>query len=339
MLLGLVVARRPRHSLLPAASFVAVFVVLGGAYFLWRVSYFGHLLPNPAYVKGDGGLHFAALALSLRNVAILTLVLPVTGLLALRCRDTARKASLALVPVAGFAIIWVFLNDMQNYLMRYQYPILPVVAIWWPALLPDIRRDWSIRSLDALGPRRRLAVIGLLGCLGVGMLTFQWVFYRNYVKFEQGLYDAAIILRDYRDRGYTLATTEAGLLPLYSQWRSIDAWGLNDAWIAHHGRITEAYLEANAPEVIMSHAFFSPIVSAEDNRGNWGAMTEVLRRYAETNGYHLAAVFGERPNDTHYYYVRPDFPESEEIAARIRALDYYSLNGVLTNNYAPPQLR
>jgi hypothetical protein len=241
--------------------------------------------------------------------------------------------------VAGFAIIWVFLNDMQNYLMRYQYPILPVVAIWWPALLPDIRRDWSIRSLDALGPRRRLAVIGLLGCLGVGMLTFQWVFYRNYVKFEQGLYDAAIILRDYRDRGYTLATTEAGLLPLYSQWRSIDAWGLNDAWIAHHGRITEAYLEANAPEVIMSHAFFSPIVSAEDNRGNWGAMTEVLRRYAETNGYHLAAVFGERPNDTHYYYVRPDFPESEEIAARIRALDYYSLNGVLTNNYAPPQLR
>jgi len=335
MLLGLAVARGPRQSVLPAACFGAVFATLGLAYFLWRLWYFGYLLPNPAYVKADGGLHLAPLIVSIRNVGILTLAFSLVGLLALRTRETARKASLALVPVAGFALIWVFMDDMMNYLMRYQYAVLPVVAIWWTALLPDIRRDWSLPHLEELTPRRRLAVLGLVGILGAGMLAFQFAVYRDYARFERGLHDAAMILRDYRDRGYTLATTEAGLLPLYSQWRSIDAWGLNDAWIAHNGIITEAYLESNAPAVIVFHAFYSPIWSPKADRGNWGLMTETMRRYAEKKGYYLAASFGERPDDTHYYYVRSDIPESKEIMARIRALNYYSLNGVLTTNYAP----
>ena len=73
-----------------------------------------------------------------------------------------------------------------------------------------------------------------------------------------GLYDAALVLRDYQRRNYALATTEAGLLPLYSTWRAVDAWGLNDAWIAHHGGITEEYLDRYRPEVIVFHAYFSP---------------------------------------------------------------------------------
>jgi len=336
MLLGLVVALGLRRSLIPASCFVAVFATLGMAYFVWRVWYFGLILPNPAYIKADGGLHLAPLIVSIRNVAILTLAFSLVGLLALRTRETARKASLALVPVAGFAAIWVFMDDMQNYLMRYQYAVLPLVAIWWTALLPDIRRDWSLPHLGELTPRRRLAMMGLAGILGAGMLAFQFALYRDYARFERGLYDAAMILRDYRDRGYTLATTEAGLLPLYSEWRSIDAWGLNDAWIAKNGIITEAYLDANKPAVIVFHAFFSPIFPPKPDGGHWSLMTETLRRYAEKNGYHLAASFGERPDDTHYYYVRSDLPESKEITARIRALDYYTLDGVLTTSYAPP---
>ena len=55
-----------------------------------------------------------------------------------------------------------------------------------------------------------------------------------------------------------MATTEAGLLPLYSTWSAVDAWGLNDAFIASNGGITEEYLDRYRPEVIVFHAYFSP---------------------------------------------------------------------------------
>ncbi|MGZ7067377.1 MAG: hypothetical protein ACXVH2_01375 [Methanobacterium sp.] len=51
-------------------------------------------------------------------------------------------------------------------------------------------------------------------------------------------------------------------------------------------------------------------------------MVLILKSYAEKNGYILAASFGETPYDTHYYYVRSEFPESNEIVQNIRKMDY-----------------
>ena len=59
-----------------------------------------------------------------------------------------------------------------------------------------------------------------------------------------------------------------------------------------------------------------------------------LKGYAEKNGYLLAAAFGRNAADTHHYYVRPDFRDSQEIVGRIRALEYY-WDGETTANFAP----
>jgi hypothetical protein len=334
MLLGLVAARGLRETRAPIVSFIAVFATLGGAYFVWRATYFGHLLPSPVYVKGGGGVYIEPLLVSAKNIGTMTLLFFAVPLLALRTTRSARKAALVLVPVVGFGLIWVFLNDMQNYLMRYQYAALPPLAMWWAALLPDIRRDWGLPRFDSLSTSRRRLAGGVLALAGGGMLFVQLDLYRNYVWYERGLYDVATILGDYRDRGYTLTTTEAGLLPLYSGWRTIDAWGLNDEWIAHNGGITEDYLAANEPHVIMAHAFFSPVSPPATEPNAWDRMALTLRRYAEENGYTLAACFGVRPGDTHYYYVHPDIPESEEITERIRSLEYRWVDRRIANDYA-----
>ena len=114
-----------------------------------------------------------------------------------------------------------------------------------------------------------------------------------------------------------MATTEAGLLPLYSGWTSVDAWGLNDAWIAHHGAITAEYLDRYKPELIIFHAYFSPIIPPRLTEKNlaqdWFRMTIALKDYAESHHYILAAAFGDSPYETHYYYVRPDFSDSDRI--------------------------
>jgi hypothetical protein len=137
-----------------------------------------------------------------------------------------------------------------------------------------------------------------------------------------------------------MATSESGLLPLYSRWAALDTWGLNDSWIAHHGTITEEYLDRSRPHLIVFHEFFSPLVPPREPRGGrdkeWFEMAMVLKSYAEKNGYTLAAVFGDSPYDTHYYYVRADFPESDEIVSRIREMDYtWYKTGRKAVDYAP----
>jgi hypothetical protein len=114
----------------------------------------------------------------------------------------------------------------------------------------------------------------------------------------------------------------------------LDTWGLNDQWIAHHGGITEEYLGSFRPHIIMFHEYFSPFVSYQ-GKGAWFEMVMTLKRYAEKNGYALAAVFGDSPYDTHYYYVRSDFPESSELISRIQTSDYYwYVTGRKAINYA-----
>ena len=138
----------------------------------------------------------------------------------------------------------------------------------------------------------------------------------------------AQVLEPYSNRGYTMATSEAGLLPLYSQWNAIDTWGLNDEWIAHNGGITADYLDRYKPELIIFHAHFSPLdpPTTPDHYLDpaWFAMTMTLKNYAESHHYILAAIFGVTPYDTHYYYVRPDFADSQTIVHLISKFRGYS---------------
>jgi hypothetical protein len=340
LLAGALVRRGRPDARRVVAGFASGFLLPGLAYFAWRWWYFGHPLPNPFYRKGGGVLHEDVLLRAARNVARLGgpfLAVLAAGLVP---RATRRLALGALVPVAGFTAMWVLVSDETNYFMRFRYPILPVLLVSWVPVAQQfaarVRSDtWT--SPRTARPAAAAAMVGLAAVLAV----WQHRRFGYIVPQRIGLYDVARMLQGYAGRGYTLATTEAGLLPLYSEWRAVDAWGLNDAWIAHHGGITPAYLERYRPEVIVLHAYFSPRdrprSQADSWRGlgpAWFAMVTTLQDYAVARGYRLAAVFGRNPADTHYYYVRPDFPDSAEIAARIRAVPY-PWNGHPAHDYTP----
>jgi hypothetical protein len=185
-----------------------------------------------------------------------------------------------------------------------------------------------------LGPRPSRPGASLRGAVAIAaaaaLCFWQHEEYRTIVPRRMGLYDAALMLRDYAPRGFALVTTEAGLLPLYSEWRAVDAWGLNDQWIAHHGAVTADYLDRYRPEVVAFHAYFSPGTPDSGDRierralgPRWYRMVMTLRSYAESRGYVRAAVYGRNPYDAHWFFVRTGFPQSEEIVARLRALDYW----------------
>jgi hypothetical protein len=345
MLLSIIVMRGLKNSISIIVTFGTVFLFLGGAYFLWRWNYFGYPLPNPFYKKGDSGLHWDSFNNSLLNTLRSCLPFAIIGLLGFRSRETTKWTLACLIPILGFASAFVLISDEMNYGARFQYVLLPIVLMSWTPLVLGFNFSrsnlWSVRE-------RNVYFIALLG-LCAGLVYYSWFqncFLISYQKTcerpyeNDGRFEMGKLLAEYRGKGYVIATTEAGLLPYYSGWKAVDAWGLNDAFIAHQGAITGEYLDQYKPNIIMFHDYYSPLVPPKLTEANlaqkWFSMTITMKNYAESHGYVLAAIFGDSPYDTHYYYVRSDFEDSKRLIGQISTMKnyYYPTTGKKSINYA-----
>lgn len=324
--------------------FGIVFAVLGGAYFLWRWDYFGYPLPNPFYKKGEGGWNWFTFNSSMLNMLRLSLPVVFAFLLGLRSKETTRKALIYVLPVIGFASAFALVSDEMNYGARFQYATMPIALLSWIPLVRGIK----LEALNQAAARERAAYYLAFIGVAAGILYYSWFqtcFLTSYQQtcdrpYERdGRLEMARMLADYRGKGYVIAVTEAGLLPYYSGWDAVDVWGLNDQFVAHNG-LTVEYLDSKKPHIIMFHDYYSPLVPPKLTEANlaqrWFGMTILLKTYAEENGYVLAAVFGDSPYDTHYYYVRPDFEDSKRLVEQISKFrDYfYPTTGKRSINYA-----
>lgn len=349
MLLAIVVAIGWRASFRTVLIFAGVFGILGGAYFAWRWSYFGYPLPNPFYKKGGGLLHMDSFWESLGNLVRFGGPFCLAFILGFRSRNTARLTAALLIPLVVFAASFILVSNETNFGGRFQYALWPMILTSWYPLVAGLPAEigFSWRWTAQIGARAVWVAAGLA-------MTYALVWYSMQqncrlttgqqscgVPYEaDGRYDVAKMLSDYSGKGYVIATSEAGLLPLYSNWTAVDAWGLNDEWIAHNGDVTAAYLDTYKPNVIVFHAYFSPLIPPrlipKNLSQDWFRMTITLKDYAESHGYILAAAFGDSPYETHYYYVRPDFPDSGRIVHSLSTMKnyYWDATGRKSINYA-----
>jgi hypothetical protein len=343
MMLAVIIMRGLKNSVSIIIIFGAVFLTLGGAYFLWRWDYFGYPLPNPFYKKG-GGWSWGTFNGSMFNMLRLSLPVVFAFILGFRSKETMKTTLVYMLPILGFAAAFGLVSDEMNYGARFQYATVPLALMSWIPLVRGIKFE----ALNQVSVRERsVYVVALIG-LSAGILYYSWFQNCSLMSYQpscdrpyerDGRLEMAKLLADFRGKGYVLATTEAGLLPYYSGWTAIDTWGLNDQFIAHNG-LTVEYLDEYKPHIIMFHDYYSPLVPPKLTEPNlaqpWFGMTIFLKTYAEENGYVLAAVFGDSPYDTHYYYVRSDFEDSERLIERISTFrDYYfPTTGKRSINYA-----
>ncbi|WKZ34476.1 MAG: hypothetical protein QY332_12720 [Anaerolineales bacterium] len=344
MLLAVIVMRGFKNSILIIVVFGAVFLTLGGAYFLWRWDYFGYPLPNPFYKKGEGGWQWATFEASILNTLRLSLPVVFAFILGFRSKEMMKTTLVHLIPILGFAAAFGMISDEMNFGARFQYATVPLALMSWIPLVRGFKFDW----LNQLSVQERGVYLVALAGLSAGLVYYAW-FQNCFMALHQqrcatpyerdGRLEMARMLAEFRSRGYLIATTEAGLLPYYSGWDAIDTWGLNDQYIAHNGLSVE-YLDRNKPHIIMFHDYYSPLVPPRLTEANlaqrWFSMTILMKTYAEENGYVLAAVFGDSPYDTHYYYVRSDFEDSERLIERISTFRnyFYPTTGKRSINYA-----
>ena len=361
MLLAIIVMRGWKNSVAIIVTFGSVFLLLGGAYFVWRWNYFGYPLPNPFYKKGDSGLHWDSFYNSLSNTLRMCLPFVFVFILGFRSRETSTRTLAYLIPILGFASAFILISDEMNFGARFQYALVPLVLMaWTPLLFSGDQSGLGVlsslyREVPVGGDQNQLSVRNERVYIVAGVALFvSLVYYSSYqncflTSFQQtcarpyerdGRYEMGRLLAEYRGKGYVIATTEAGLVPYYSGWTAIDTWGLNDQFIAHNGKITVEYLDKYKPHIIMFHDYYSPLVPPKLTDANlaqrWFGMTILLKTYAEENGYILAAVFGDSPYDTNYFYVRPGFEDSKKLVGQISGFkDYYWFTtGKRSINYA-----
>lgn len=317
MLLAVVYAPGWRGARPALISFVLVFLLLGGAYFLWRWSYFGYPLPNPFYKKGGGALYPGSLAAAAQNVLLLGLPFLWVYVIGLHPR-VIRGTLFPLIPLVGFTLLWVLLSNEMNFYRRFQYALVPVLAISWYPVLARIRSELGLFAPhnSRLLPPARLAGLFALAVLAyqLAIPTVRWS--------HDDRYDMGRALAAYSGYDYRLATSEAGLLPFYSRWRTLDTWGLNDQWIAHNGGLTAEYLAAFDPHLVMifRNNEFLPDAQRPDLEER-RTMVRLLESYVEEHDFVLANEHRLAPEVSYTYYVNPDFAHSPEIIDLISSFE------------------
>jgi len=315
---------------------------------------FGYPLPNPYYKKGGGTLHVEAMLSGVWTIVQMTWPLLLIVVFALALRNERRKALGLLTTVALFACLWVAISDEMNFAGRFQYAALMILVAGVPGLAHALWGSWQARDVERQGAELlrpvavAMAVVALLGlaarALDHASPGYRGTFSRSGImgSIAFGLdsesywsrslqWEVARVLARFPPRGRVVATSEAGIVPLYSGWPALDAWGLNDETIAHQGVISSRRLAATKPAIVFIHAPTTPLAKYV-NQGQekfdpflpgWTRMTNVVIRYCEGGDYVLAAslVGQTRTTASWSVYVRPGMPDTERLVREFRAMD------------------
>jgi hypothetical protein len=218
----------------------ALYLALYGPYYLWRYSYYGWPFPNTFYIKSSGGAGtFARGVTYLRYFARDYGAWFVLPLLVLPAPGQRRLWTLALVITGGFAAYVLKVGGDFMGLYRFLIPVLPLLAL--------VAQQAAFR----LPGRRAIGVgVGAVFLLSYGVLTARVSTRANTIERDDpvgsGIDMPAYLRRYTRDRASIgkwfaahvrdddlMSVGGAGAQVYYARVKAIDAFGLNDEYVAH----------------------------------------------------------------------------------------------------------
>ncbi|HZY40587.1 MAG TPA: hypothetical protein VFF59_01155 [Anaerolineae bacterium] len=261
MLFPILIAHRLIYRSQPVRQIVrqgALFVVPFAAYLLWRYVTYGYWLPNTAFLKLDSSLATLSAAanwllayLQLRPLLAGLLVMGLAGLV--RDRLWADRNWCLVLGVIGAFIAFVLYAGpdwMPHH--RFIVPIIPLLGLLTGRALSLFRHVWLQRAtyILALGGVVLEVVFALTTAIPIAP---------RFGDYTDGLIRGGVWIQQNTTPQDTIAVVDAGALAYYSERRTIDIIGLNDAHIAHApGKSDAAYVLAQCPKVVQLHIEFSP---------------------------------------------------------------------------------
>ncbi|WET79909.1 hypothetical protein P3102_01215 [Amycolatopsis sp. QT-25] len=222
-------------------ALVAAVAVAGGAYFGWRWSYFGHLFPNTFYVK-FGNLDSGSVWLETTAWLVAPLLVLTAFLL---FRKASRGAGLVLCSVVLLTgMTYAVSGPTMDYLHRFAFHAFPVLCLGAGLAMAHLGRRW-IAALTGAVAVGWVAVTGAESADLPVLANYGPDLQRAHVAIGKGLANAQV-----PEAARSLAVSDAGAIPYYSGWKSIDYIGLNDEAIAHGASPTDV-VKAVRPTVVV----------------------------------------------------------------------------------------
>lgn len=260
LLFPILIAHRLIYRRQPVRQIVrqgAWFIVPFAAYLVWRYVTYGYWLPNTAFLKLDSSLatvsaaaHWLLAYLQLRPLLAGLLAIGLVGLV--RDRIWAdRNWSLVLGVIGAFTAFVLYAGPDWMPHHRFIVPVIPLLGLLTGRALSLFKRVWL---------QRATYIIALGGATleGVFALTTAIPIAPRFGDYTDGLIRGGRWIQQNTAPQDVIAVVDAGALAYYSERRTIDIIGLNDAHIAHApGKSDAAYVLAQRPKVVQLHIAFS----------------------------------------------------------------------------------
>lgn len=240
-------AERLRATLPPLLALGAPFLALFGPYFLWRLGYYGDLLPNTFYAKTGGGLKQIERGLAYAGAFTLTIGGPLLLVIAAPWLRSWRAAlvswrSYALLVTLTYSAYIIVVGGDHFRGERFFVPLVP----WFAILIAD----GLATLIQALPAPARLA----RPLLALGLAAGSLAALARTAPFDttiRGLDESVWIWReigwwlyDHSPPEASIAVAGAGAVAFYGQRAAIDMYGLTDR---HIGRLQIAGMGAGVP--------------------------------------------------------------------------------------------
>ncbi|MBS8228212.1 hypothetical protein DYI42_18455 [Vannielia litorea] len=275
-------------------------IAVGLGYFLWRYSYFGYVLPNPAYIKSGSGLSPDGIRMMLNF--LLWMVLPVTLYVLYRTRGALRLGPVwpVIVGISALLAYQCTIQPIQGYEFRYQAPVFPAILL---CLVIAMRR--APTGLAPLPPRAIL--LAVLACLLI------WPVLRLPVVRAEALArtpaDRTAVGRALQGvEGAALFTSEAGALPYFSRWRAYDHLGLTSEEVVHEG-LSCALFESWQVDVVM--LLVNPAIISNE-------IYDVPLKCPSMARFEPITATRKTARASHIWYVDSSSPRAAEISLALK---------------------
>ncbi|MEE9443814.1 MAG: hypothetical protein V3V99_14215 [candidate division Zixibacteria bacterium] len=251
--------RRVHRKQLLRLSFFLLFLP-GLIYFIWRVTYFGWLLPNTFYVKFGqpfNGIEWLAKSFgSLAGIIIIAILSYATG------RHTEQKKIITPLYYFVFLIMAILAysasNLMMNYMNRFLFHILPVVFLILALELHTIFSNDSNNKSSV--PVSCGYIFAIVIICTFPLLHRDKTETAHMALYESHLNNAHIKLANELKQVHlpqelkTLAVGDAGAIPYYSEWVSYDFVGLNDEYVAHNPSDKSDFIMGKKPTLLILYS-------------------------------------------------------------------------------------
>lgn len=219
------------------------FTVLIGGWFIWKLFYYGDILPNTFYVKATNpsprlGIDYLYLFF------ISYLLVPFPFLFILALKRFFKKTNLKMIALIVVILLWILYvikigGDYMEF--RFMVPIMPLLFIVLVWLVFVFIQQKEIRVA--------LILLVLSGSLHHTFTFGEYTNRKHIVSLDQvvrfntsrdktwpmGQIGMALGRSFHYSPDVTIALYAVGGIPYYSRLKTIDMSGLNDKWVARYG--------------------------------------------------------------------------------------------------------